>query len=122
MTTVLVPDGIMEKRPFLGLAEKRCFGPKSVFSPKKQPKFAKRLIFIWEKGIFLFAQLSLMWLEHGLSQEVDVFFGPKKSIFGQNFSRTRLQPLESRCILHHGIHLSDFSFPSYGHFRKQTQP
>ena len=29
-------------------------GPKIRFFPKKSPKFAKRLIFIWEKGTFFF--------------------------------------------------------------------
>ena len=29
-------------------------GPKIRFFPKKLPKFAKRLIFIWEKGTFFF--------------------------------------------------------------------
>ena len=29
-------------------------GPKIRFFPKKIPKFAKRLIFIWEKGTFFF--------------------------------------------------------------------
>ena len=32
-------------------------GPKIRFFPKKSPKFAKRLIFIWEKGTFFFWQL-----------------------------------------------------------------
>ena len=57
MTTDLVPAVIMEKRPFLSSAEKCFFGYKSVFSKKNHPKFAKGVIFIWEKGTFLFAQL-----------------------------------------------------------------
>ena len=36
---------------------KVVFGPKIHFFPKKHPKTAKRLIFIWEKGTFFFAQL-----------------------------------------------------------------
>ena len=43
MTVDLVPAGITEKRPFLRSA-------KNPFSSKKHPKFAKRLIFILEKG------------------------------------------------------------------------
>ena len=41
----------------LCLAEKWFLGQKSVFFPQKHPKFAKRLIFIWETGTFLFGQL-----------------------------------------------------------------
>ena len=42
-------------------------GPKIIFFPKKLPKFAKRLIFIGEKGTFSFPQLlpvvARTWLE-----------------------------------------------------------
>ena len=55
MTTDLIWAVITEKRPFLCLAEK-CFLAKNLFSPKKDPKFSKRLIFILEKGTFWFAQ------------------------------------------------------------------
>ena len=48
-------------------SRKVFFLPKTVFFPKEHPKFAKRLIFIWEKGNFLFAQLfpvvARKWLE-----------------------------------------------------------
>ena len=40
MTMKLFLAGIIEKGPFLRLAEKRFFGQKSVFSPKKSPKIA----------------------------------------------------------------------------------
>ena len=67
MTTDLVWARITEKPPFLRLAEKSFFGQKSVFPPKKHQKFAKRLIFILEKGTFLFAQPcpdgARTWLE-----------------------------------------------------------
>ena len=39
---------------------KVLFGQKCDSSPPKNPKFTKRLIFIWEKGTFLFAQLFLV--------------------------------------------------------------
>ena len=55
------------------------FGPKiCCFSSRKQPKFAKRLIFIWEKGTFLFAQLFLIVAR--LSRR-ERFFWPKNSVF-----------------------------------------
>ena len=49
--------GIMEKGQSLRLAEKQKIGLKSIFSNTKHLKSAKRLIFIWEKGTFFFAQL-----------------------------------------------------------------
>ena len=62
-----VPAGITKKRPFLCFAKMR----KTVenlffFLPRKHPKSAKRLILIWEKGTFFFAQLYPSWLEHGV--------------------------------------------------------
>ena len=45
------PDFTFDQKVFLA--------KKSVFIPKKHPKFAKGLIFIWEKGTFFFAQLCL---------------------------------------------------------------
>ena len=58
-------------------------GPKIRFFPKKLPKFAKRLIFIGEKGTFSFPQLlpvvARTWL--GL-KSVCFFFGPKNPDFG----------------------------------------
>ena len=66
MTWDTVRAGIMEKRPFLCPAKKCFLGKKCVFSPKT-PKFAKRLIFILEKGTFFFEQLfpveARTWLE-----------------------------------------------------------
>ena len=61
MTTDLVPAEITEKRPFLRFAEKRFFGPKSVFfKKKKHQNSAKTLLFIWENGTFFFAQAHLI--------------------------------------------------------------
>ena len=62
MTTDLVPAGITEKEPFLRLTKKWFLA-----KIKKHPNFAKRLIFIKERGTFLFPQLFLAvartWLE-----------------------------------------------------------
>ena len=67
MTTDLVPAGITEKRLLLCMAEKSFFFAKNPFFPKKHLQFAETLIFIWEKGTFLFAQLfsvvASTWLE-----------------------------------------------------------
>ena len=52
MTTDRVPAGIMEKRPFLCLAEKCFFGQKSVF-PKKRSKIFKKTDIYFGKGYFL---------------------------------------------------------------------
>ena len=57
MTTDLVPAGITEKRPFLRSTEK-CFMPQSVFPKKKHPIFAKRPIFILEKGTYFFCHMN----------------------------------------------------------------
>ena len=57
MTTDLVPAELRRKGQFYVQPKSRFFALKSVISQKKHPKFAKRLIFIWEKGTFWFAQL-----------------------------------------------------------------
>ena len=82
ITTVLVPPGIREERQYL------CFfSLKSVF-PQKCSKFNKRLIVVWEKGTFLFAQLCLIvartWRparsEH-IFLGTKTWFSTQKSIF-----------------------------------------
>ena len=52
------------------------FWPTIVFFPKKHPKFAKRLIFIWEKGTFLFAQLCPVVARTWLELRSKPLFGP----------------------------------------------
>ena len=56
-------------------------GPKIIFFPKKLPKFAKRLIFIWEKGTFSFPQLLPVVARTWLGVKSELFFWPKKSGF-----------------------------------------
>ena len=46
-----------EKRPFLRRGQNRKMGPKSILCQKKKLQNAKRLMFIWENGTFLFSQL-----------------------------------------------------------------
>ena len=83
MTTDLVRAGITEKRPFY-IQPKRGFWPKMHFYPKKQPKFLKRLIFIWEKATFFFEQLfpvvARTWLEY---RSIWVFLSPKPLFFAK---------------------------------------
>ena len=81
MTTVLVRAGIRKKKPFLYLAEKWFFGQKSFF-PKKKSKFAKRLVFILEKGTFLFAQLFPVVARTWLEPRSALLFGPENSNLG----------------------------------------
>ena len=59
------------------------FWPKIRFPPpKKHPKFAKRLIFIWEKGTSLFAQLLLGVAKTWLGSRSGCFFWAcRKSVF-----------------------------------------
>ena len=81
MTTDLHPGGITEKRMFLCLAEKWLFDPNIRFFPKKKyPKFAKILIFIWEKGTFLFAQFFPVVARTWLESRGEIFGGPKTRI------------------------------------------
>ena len=56
-------------------------GPKILFFSKQLPKFAKRLIFIGEKGIFFFWQLCPVVARTWLRLKSDFFFGPQKSGF-----------------------------------------
>ena len=73
--------GFTEKRPFLRFAEKRKTGRKSFFFSKQLPKFAKRLIFIGEKGIFFFWQLCPVVARTWLRLKSDFFLGPKNPDF-----------------------------------------
>ena len=56
-------------------------GPKIRFFPKKLPKFAKRLIFIGEKGTFSFPQLLPVVARTWLELKSELFFWPEKSGF-----------------------------------------
>ena len=49
-------------------------GPKIRFSPKNHPKKDKRLLFIWEKGTFSFAQLCPVVARTWLELESEFFF------------------------------------------------
>ena len=53
------------------------FCQKSVFFPKKHPKFAKRLTYIWDLGSFLFAQLFPVMARAWLELRRERFFGPE---------------------------------------------
>ena len=96
MTKDLVPA-------VLTFGRKVFFLAKNAFFPKKHPKFAKRLIFILEKGTFLFAQLFPVVARtrcpdrSGFFQpEISVFW-PKNPIFAtrpQILTTARLQPSE----------------------------
>ena len=81
MTTDPVWAGITEKRPLLRSAEKCFFWPKMHLNPKKQPKFLKRLMFIWEKATYLFEQLLPVVARTWLGEKSDSLFLAKKSDF-----------------------------------------
>ena len=60
-------------------------GPKIRFFPKKIPKFAKRLIFIWEKGTFFFWQLCPVVARTWLGVKSEGFFlAPKIRFSARN--------------------------------------
>ena len=120
------------KWPFLRFAEKRKTGRKSVFFPKNHPKSAKRLMFIWEKGTFSFAQLCPVVARTWLELRSELFFlAPKirisarKSVFsyGNLFfcTETRIAQVVTQ-ILRPTDLVYDFSFPSYARFREGTRP
>ena len=104
------------------------FVQKSVF-PKKHPKFAKRLIFILEKGTFFFEQLfpvvARTWLE--LKSEC-LFLGPKFQFLVQKSDFCHMTPiLVDDPFLALGMTVNfppwkpffDFPFRSYSCFRKK---
>ena len=137
MTTDPFPAGITEKRPFFlasgGLAARdsnvslvadsvqllllslfafvrirwrNILRPKSVFFGQK------RLILIWEKGNFFFAQLFPFVARSWCPLRTQRFFGPKSSVFGP---KVRFLPCDPKfcqspvCSLRR-----DNSFPTFG--------
>ena len=63
--------------------QKVFFWPKLVsFFSKKHPKFAKRLIFIWEKGPFLYEQLCPVVARTWCPARSESFFWARNSDFG----------------------------------------
>ena len=108
---------------------KSGFWPKIRFCLKKS---AKRLMFIWEKGTFSFAQLCPVVARTWLELRSGCFFlAPKirilarKSIFsyGNLFFRTATWVAQVVTqILRPTDLVYDFSFPSYGRFREGTRP
>ena len=81
MTTDLVPAGITENRPFLGLAEK-CFLWPKIFFPQKTHKICLKTDIYLGKGTFLLAQLFPVVASTWLELRSGRFFGPKNSVFG----------------------------------------
>ena len=124
MTTEPVPAGITEKRPFLRFAEKRKTGRKSVFFPKKLPKFAKRLIFIGEKGTFSFPQLLPVVARTWLGPKSELFFlarkiriSARKSVWDPVFCQRDVR--SPRRWLRFGTFGSSLRLvPSYARFRE----
>ena len=111
------------KRSFLRLTETQFF-----FLQNKRQKFAKRLVFIWEMGTFLFALFPVVATKWFEPRSELSFLGPKARFLAQksffchrtaNFingpflvlgKMVHIQPLDQ---------LFDFSFPSYARFRKK---
>ena len=107
---------------------KSVFWPKKRFFPKKHPKFATGLIFILEKGPFLFAQLfpkvARTWLElrSALFLARNLGFWPKKIDFCHTTPILDNGPFVAlREMLHFPPwgQFFDFLFPSYGRLRKK---
>ena len=112
--------------------ETRKTGRKSVFCYSNPPKYPIRLIFIWEKGTFSFAQLcpvvARTWFR---LRSVHFFLAPKirnsarKSVFsyGNLFfcTESRIAQVVTQ-ILRPTDLVYDFSFPSYARFREGTRP
>ena len=111
------------KGPFLRLA----FWPKIHFySKKKHPRFAKRLIFICEKGTFSSHNFARSWPGLGV-----VFLGLKSRFLAQksnfchttpNFVNDPFVALGETAHFQPSEQFFDFLFPSYGCFRKKHQP
>ena len=122
---------VWEERPYLRSAEKCFFSLKSVF-PKKCPKFNKRLIIIWEKGTFLFAQLcSIVARTWRPARREHIFLGTKTCFSTQKpiFCHTTPNFIYSPFVaLRETVHFPswdrffDFSCPSYGCLRKEKWP
>ena len=99
-----------------------------LFILKEHPKFLKMLIFILEKCTF-FNILFRSWPEHGVSPEVNSFFGYKMSIVGPgsrvlpynpNFGQLPVcSPQRDGSFPTLGTILQLF-FLSYGRFRKKN--
>ena len=130
MSTDQVTAGITEKRPFLWYAQKCFFFCQKCVFFQKHPKYAKRLTFIWEKGIFSLHNFFLSWLEHGVQPEVS-FLGPKirflarKSVFcyrTPNFVKGPFVSIGETVHFQSLDQFFDFLFLSYGRFRKRKRP
>ena len=81
------PGWNWRKRWFLRYAQQRKTGQNScIFSSKKHQNSAKRLIFIWEKGTFFFAQLCPVVARTLLESRSESFVsGPKIQTLAQKF-------------------------------------
>ena len=103
-------------------------GPKIRFFPKKLPKFAKRLIFIGEKGTFSFPQLLPVVARTWLGSKSGCFFlaqkiriSARKSVFSYGtpfFVKGAFVTLGVGSVLAPTYLVYDFSFPSYARFRE----
>ena len=129
MTTDQVPAGITEKRPFLRFAKKPFFGKNSVFSPENTQNLLKDWYSFGKRVLFLFAQLfpvlARTWFE---LRSVCFFLAPKLGFRPQNpfFCHWTPNFVNSLFVaLGKTLHFApwdwffDFSFPSYGRFRKK---
>ena len=112
------------------LSQKVVFGQKSVFLQKKHQKFAKRLIFILEKGSFFSAQLCPVKARTKCPLRSELFWGgPKSRFLGQksdfchknpNFFNGPFIALRETIHIRPSKRFFNFSFPSYGHFCKKN--
>ena len=101
---------------FYVLPKNVFFGQKSVFFPKKHPKFARSLIFIREKVTLFCTTFPGRGQTMAPLRKCSIFwarklFGPK-SVFAvrpQILSTARLWPSERRFVSHLGIELWSFS-------------
>ena len=103
-------------------------GPKIRFSPKNHPKKDKRLLFIWGKGTFSFAQLCPVVARTWLESESEFFFwriSARKSVFSYGtpiFFKGAFVALGVGSVVAPSDLVCDFSFPSYARFREGSRP
>ena len=116
---------------FYVLPKSVFFGQKSVFFPKKHPKFARSLIFIREKGTLFCTTFPGRGQTMAPLRKCSIFwarklFGPK-SVFAvrpQILSTERLWPSERRFVSHLGIRVTALALSARRPFglEKENEP
>ena len=124
MTTDLVWAEITAKRPFLRFAEKCFFGQKCVLSQKNTQNLLRDWYLFWKMVLFSLHNFFQSWPGPGVQQEVNLFFGPKSRFlpYDPNFGQWPVRSPRRDSLYPTLWTIFDFSFPSYGRFRKKSLP